>query len=231
MCIRDRYIFGKNAFPGFVSDSVKTTTTSTKMLNDTLRITNTTKWSTQSAPAMTKNFSGFYVYLIKNIGKHHQVALRYDYFDPNTKLTGKQIGQLKGDTVGHQGMYSYEPDFATGSTKTITGKPTVTTSGNNITTDVTNYTYSRKLASGTSDIAYGTIGIAYTYFLTENIKLSIEYDMPMNEKVGTSYNTKTKSQVSNVMGPAVNVNGTNVSSDYSTKFSQNTLTIRLQAKF
>jgi hypothetical protein len=41
------------------------------------------------------NFTGYFVYFIKNIGKKNQFAFRYDYYDPNTDLTGEEIGITK----------------------------------------------------------------------------------------------------------------------------------------
>jgi hypothetical protein len=43
------------------------------------------------------NFSGYYLYFIKNLGKKNQFAFRYDYYDPNTDITGKDI-KIKGFT-------------------------------------------------------------------------------------------------------------------------------------
>jgi phosphate-selective porin len=39
-------------------------------------------------PNKLKNFSGYYLYFIKNIGPKNQFVLKYDYYDPNTKLAG-----------------------------------------------------------------------------------------------------------------------------------------------
>jgi phosphate-selective porin len=39
-----------------------------------------------------RNFSGYYIYFVKNIGNKHQAVVRYDYFDPNTKLSGDKAG-------------------------------------------------------------------------------------------------------------------------------------------
>ncbi len=43
------------------------------------------------------NFAGGYLYLIKNLGKKNQFAFRYDYYDPNTDITGKDVA-VKGFT-------------------------------------------------------------------------------------------------------------------------------------
>jgi hypothetical protein len=43
-------------------------------------------------PNKLKNFSGYYIYFIKNIGPKNQFVARYDYYDPNTKLKGDDAG-------------------------------------------------------------------------------------------------------------------------------------------
>ena len=47
----------------------------------------------RSNPYKTKEFSGYYAYLIKNIGKKNQFVARFDYFDPNTRLSGDDAGK------------------------------------------------------------------------------------------------------------------------------------------
>jgi len=37
------------------------------------------------------NFNGGYLYFIKNLGKRNQIAFRYDYYDPNTNISGKDV--------------------------------------------------------------------------------------------------------------------------------------------
>ena len=44
-------------------------------------------------PYKTKNFSGYYIYLIKNIGKKNQFVARFDNYDPNTTLAGDEAGK------------------------------------------------------------------------------------------------------------------------------------------
>jgi len=41
------------------------------------------------------NFAGYYLYFIKNLGKKNQFAFRYDYYDPNTDITGKDVKVIK----------------------------------------------------------------------------------------------------------------------------------------
>jgi phosphate-selective porin len=43
-------------------------------------------------PNKLKNFSGYYIYFIKNIGPRDQFIARYDYYDPNNKLEGDAAG-------------------------------------------------------------------------------------------------------------------------------------------
>ena len=82
-----------------------------------------------------------------------------------------------------------------------------------------------KLTSGTADIPYGTVTLAYTYFFDDNIKFMIGYDIPMNTKVGKVTNgvgnVKTDYKVNDVAGTYY----------YSDLIKQNVLTVRLQVKF
>jgi hypothetical protein len=75
LSIKGEYIAGKNATTGFqpvyAADKVTVTTLST--------------------PNFQNNFAGYYLYLIKNLGKKNQFAFRYDYYDPNTDITGKDV--------------------------------------------------------------------------------------------------------------------------------------------
>jgi phosphate-selective porin len=46
----------------------------------------------KASPNSYNNFTGYYVYLVKNIGSRNQLVARYDYYDPNTKLSGDVAG-------------------------------------------------------------------------------------------------------------------------------------------
>jgi phosphate-selective porin len=96
LALKGEYLAGKNAYAG----------------------------DSKSNPNRTKQFSGYYAYLIKNIGPKNQLVGRYDYFDPNTKLSGDAAGK---------------------------------------------------------DIYYKTLAIAWQFYLNENIRLSAQYAMPVNE--------------------------------------------------
>lgn len=111
MALKGEYIRGKNAFPG----------------------------DSKANPYKIRNFSGYYAYLIKNIGKRNQFVARYDYFDPNSKLSGDEAG---------------------------------------------------------SDITYSTLTLAWQCYLNDNIRLSLNYEMPRNET-----NSNTPEQLNdNVLG-------------------------------
>ena len=154
---------------------------------------------------------GYYVYLIKNIGKRHQVAVRYDYYDPNTKVASDQIGVAKWDAAVKT---------------TVTDKFTYSGSGPVIAKDAqTKTVVNNNLKSGTGDIKYQTITLGYTYFFDDNIKIMVGYEIPMNKKIGVN-----SSGVGNVTS-SYTVNGVPGVYDYSNSIKQNTLTIRLQAKF
>ena len=94
------------------------------MKNDTLWLTTTKTSTTSSRPAIERNFSGYYIYLIKNIGTRNQFVARYDAFDPNTKLSGDAAG---------------------------------------------------------NDLRYSTVALAWQYYLNDNLRFSVQYEMPKNE--------------------------------------------------
>lgn len=97
MAIKGEYITGQNAFSG----------------------------DSRSNPNKLRKFSGYYAYLIKNIGKKNQLVARYDQFDPNTELFGDGAGK---------------------------------------------------------EVYYQTLTLAWQYYLNDNIRFSVNYEMPRNEK-------------------------------------------------
>ena len=62
-----------------------------------------------------RNFNGAYFYLLQHLGStHHQLGIKYDWYDPNTKLTGSDIGKagsnlnaanIKYSTIGFGYIY------------------------------------------------------------------------------------------------------------------------------
>jgi phosphate-selective porin len=56
-----------------------------------------------------REFSGFYAMLVKNIGSQWQLALKYDSYDPNTKIADNDIDvkeDLVTNTIGF-GLHNY----------------------------------------------------------------------------------------------------------------------------
>jgi phosphate-selective porin len=80
-------------------------------------------------PTKLRNFSGYYIYLIKNIGSKNQFVAKYDYYDPNTKLSGD---------------------------------------------------------AAKNELFYKTLTLVWQYYLNDNIRLSLNYEMPWNETNATN---------------------------------------------
>jgi len=76
-------------------------------------------------PNRERNFSGYYLYFIKNIGDKNQFVAKFDYYDPNTKTSGE--------------------------TSTVT------------------------------ELNYKTWTLAWQYYMNDNIRISVQYEMPKNE--------------------------------------------------
>jgi len=66
-------------------------------------------------PNFVNNFSGYYLYFIKNLGKKNQFAFRYDYYDPNTDLKGKdvRVKNFVSNDVNVSSIKSGKTDLAT----------------------------------------------------------------------------------------------------------------------
>ena len=214
LVLKGEYITGINAFPGFNSTTSSTSfSSSVNATKDTVTQTYTTLKTTSIAPNIQRNFSGFYVYLVKNIGKRNQFTIRYDKFDPNTKLAG-----------GDLGVKAYKAS----STKTTTTTNTFGSAGNVLVNkEVNTAAVNNSLNSGTADLAYRQITLAWSYYFDDNIKISLAYDIPLNEKVGVN-----KGGVGNVLsGSYAAPGGISSKLDYSNLIKQNVLTLRFQAKF
>lgn len=80
-------------------------------------------------PTKLRNFSGYYIYLIKNIGTRNQLVVKYDYYDPNTKLSGD---------------------------------------------------------AAKNELFYKTLTFAWQYYLNDNIRISLNYEIPKNETNATN---------------------------------------------
>jgi hypothetical protein len=73
LALKGEYISGTNSVPSAVA-------------------VNSTRTQMVASPSLYNNFSGYYVYFIKNIGPKNQFVAKYDYYDPNTKLSGDAAG-------------------------------------------------------------------------------------------------------------------------------------------
>jgi hypothetical protein len=211
LALKGEFLMGKNAYPGFsgkttVADPVQTTLT-----GDTLTMNYLTTTTTRIQPNIEKNFMGYYIYLVKNIGRKNTLAIRWDYYDPNTKISGDQIGVVK-----------YDASTTTSTTTTDASYGAQSLVVNNTTKNVVSNTYK----SGIDDIAYGTLAVAWNYYFSDNIRFMLAYEYPMNEKVGFN-STTNKGNVTK----DYTVNGVKGYNDYSKQFSQSTVTVRVQVKF
>lgn len=95
-----------------------------------------------------RKFNGAYFYFLQNIcNVKHQLIIKYDWYDPNTSVKGKDIGK----------------------------------SGSNL---------------NAADIKYSTLGIGYLYYISDNVKLLLWYEKPVNEKTSLAgYTTDIKDDV------------------------------------
>ena len=173
MSIKGEYIAGKNASIGYKHIDAAGTTA-----------------AIPGAANFQNNFSGYYLYFIKNLGKMNQFAFRYDYYDPNTDIKGKDVTLTKFTS----------PDATT----------------------------LRNRTSGKSDLATSTFSLALHHYFDDNLRISLNYDIVQNEKVGVD-----ATGVSNLTEDYTKADGTKVVKglDYSEVINQNLLTLRIQAKF
>lgn len=72
----------------------------------------TTSPSTQPATGIyRREFSGFYVYYVQNLGDRNQIVVKYDAYDPNTKVAAADF--QSGNTVGAGGLTVTDIKFST----------------------------------------------------------------------------------------------------------------------
>jgi len=169
LSVKGEYIAGKNASIGYSPVSAVGTTA-----------------SIPGVANFQNNFSGYYLYFIKNLGNKNQFAFRYDYYDPNTDITGKDVTIAKYTSA----------DATTLKSRT----------------------------SDKKDLATSTFGLALHHYFDDNLRISLNYDIVQNEKVGSAgllTEDYTKADGTKV------VKGL----DYSKVINQNLLTLRIQAKF
>jgi len=68
-----------------------------------------------NAPLYVRSFNGAYFYFLQSLGSpKHQLVLRYDWYDPNSKVKGQQIntgfteGDIRYDTYGMGYIYYFD---------------------------------------------------------------------------------------------------------------------------
>lgn len=169
MSLKGEYIAGKNASIGYSPVAAVGTTA-----------------AIPGVANFQNNFAGYYLYFIKNLGKKNQFAFRYDYYDPNTDITGKDVTVAKYTS-----------------------------------TDATTL---KSRVSGKSDLATTTFSLALHHYFDDNLRISLNYDIVQNEKVGTA---------GALTEDYTKADGTKVVKglDYSKVVNNNLLTLRIQAKF
>lgn len=75
---------------------------------------NTSPGTQPTTDAYIRNFSGAYAYLVQNIGQtRHQLVVKYDFFDPNTDISGDQIGVTTGLPKGFKATNASDARFST----------------------------------------------------------------------------------------------------------------------
>lgn len=109
-----------------------------------------------------KPMMGWYATLIQNLGDDFQLVGRFEQFDPNTEVSGDDIGKVANTSA--------------------------------------------------DDIAYTQISAGVNYFLSGNVKLTVEYDHKMNETSASLKNADPRK-------------------DYSGDINNDLLTLQLQYKF
>jgi len=167
--IRAEYLFGTQ--PGISTSSSSLTAANTTTSSTANLSTGGVSTSTVGVDVYNRNFNGWYIYFIQNILESPlQFVVKYDRYDPNTDISGDQIGQTPSTT---------------------------NTSG---------------IKTGSSDIAYSTLGLGFNLRLTSQLKLMAYYDFVKNET--TSQIVKTSTLI-----------------DLSNDRKDNVLTLRLQYKF
>jgi phosphate-selective porin len=76
LSLKGEYIAGTNSLISTTASPAANASTSTKL----------------AGANIYRNFAGYYIYLVKNIGNKNQAVIRYDFFDPNTKISGDKAG-------------------------------------------------------------------------------------------------------------------------------------------
>jgi len=69
--------------------------------------TTETPGSLLTEPSYVRDFNGMFIYLLQNVGNtHHQLGVKYDWYDPNTHVTGTDIGKAGSNLSATDIKYS-----------------------------------------------------------------------------------------------------------------------------
>lgn len=100
LIVRGEYLFGKQ--PGLASTSVSVPTI-----------------PTVGTPLYLRDFSGWYLYVVQNLGSKNQVLVKYDVYDPNTEVTagemktgsGFSVADLRYSTLGLGAIHHWDDNI------------------------------------------------------------------------------------------------------------------------
>lgn len=96
--IRAEYLWGTQPGTGSSSSSLTgamATSSSTSYTTNLTTGATTATTKTSGTSVYSREFNGYYVYLIQNIFQTPvQLVVKYDVYDPNTKLSGNEIGSV-----------------------------------------------------------------------------------------------------------------------------------------
>lgn len=94
--IRAEYLWGTQPATASASTSLQTANTKTEQTIDNNKVVA----KTVGLDAYSRNFMGYYIYFIQNIGKTPlQAVVKYDVYDPNTDISGNEIGKTSTSTT------------------------------------------------------------------------------------------------------------------------------------
>jgi len=117
MALKGEYIMGQISTIGTSTTTVTqiggtNSTTSSGGTTTTTRTDSSSTTKTVITPNKTRNFSGYYVYFIKNIGLKNQLVVKYDNYDPNASLSGdKAKSEIYYNTLTLAWQYYFDENL------------------------------------------------------------------------------------------------------------------------
>jgi hypothetical protein len=98
-----------------------------------------------------RDFTGFYATWVKNIGKKNQIAVRYDSWDPNNKLSGNDVTikeDLKYDSWAFSWQYFYDDEVKIVAGYSLPINESSTTVGGDFVKDKLDNTFTIRIQAG-----------------------------------------------------------------------------------